>query len=163
MSEQNKTLVSAEKSWWLEYFEQDDENEQRKMLFPMTVTFAFGLGICDNDGWFVGCAERRDKILALIETRLSDTVADADGLRVVFTEWDEHDRAELFDRHGLTAELDELCALFAEVDECKAVVDQILASDLRGKPHDPRPNPDWRINWASWNKDQRGAQVHEQR
>lgn len=163
MSEQNKSLVSAENSWWLEYFEQDDEAKKTKMLFPMTVTLAFGAGICDKDGWFVGCAERRDKILALIETRLSDTVADADELRAVFTVWDEQDRVGLFDRHGLTAELDELCALFAEVDECKAIVDQILASESTGKTHDPRPNPDWRINWASWNKNQKGEQAHEQR
>ncbi len=158
MSQQNKTLVSADNSWWIRYFEAD-KAEKDQLIFPMAVTLAFGTGLCDRDGWFEGCSTRRDELFALLETKLNDTDTGADGMRAVFTEWDEDTRAQFFDRLGLAAELNELCALFAEAAECKKIVNQILESKSKGKPQeDSQQNPDWRVSSASWNLIQRGAQ-----
>ena len=157
MSQKNKTLVSADNSWWIRYFEAD-KAEKDQLIFPMAVTLAFGTGLCDRDGWFEGCLKRRDELFALLESKLNDTATGADGMRPVFTEWDEDTRVQFFDRLGLSAELHALCGLFAEAEECKKIVDEILASKSKTKPQETsQQNPDWRVSRANWNQCQRGA------
>jgi hypothetical protein len=157
MNRQKRAMVSPNNSWFESYFSAD-EAEKERLLFPLSVTLAFGTGLCDKDGWFEGCLKRRDELFALLESKLNDTTTGVDGMRPVFTEWDEDTRVQFFDRLGLSAELHALCGLFAEAEECKKIVDEILASKSKTKPQETsQQNPDWRVSRANWNQSQRGA------
>jgi hypothetical protein len=157
MNTQKKAMVSPNNSWFESYFSAD-EAERRRLLFPMSVTLAFGTGLCDKDGWFEGCLKRRDELFALLETKLDGTAIGAERMGAVFTEWDQDTREQFFDGLGLSAELHALCALFVEAEECKKIVNEIIASKSKTKPQETsQPNPDWRVSRASWNQSQRGA------
>jgi hypothetical protein len=157
MNTQKKAMVSPSNSWFESYFSAD-EAERRRLLFPMSVTLAFGTGLCDKDGWFKGCLKRRDELFALLETKLDGTAIGAERMGAVFTEWNQDAREQFFEKHGLSTELQELYALFAEAEDCKKVVDEILASESKTQPREAsQSNPDWRVSRASWNLSEGGA------
>ena len=157
MNTQKKAMVSPNNSWFESYFSAD-EAERRRLLFPMSVTLAFGTGLCDKDGWFEGCLKRRDELFALLESKLDGGATGVDSLGSAFTEWDQDTREQFFGEHGLTAELNALCALFVEAEECKKIVDEILAAKSKtNSQQTSQPNPDWRVSRASWNQSQKGA------
>lgn len=157
MNTQKKAMVSPNNLWFERYFSAD-EAERRRLIRPLSVTLAFGAGLCDRDGWFEGSKKRRDELFALLESKLDDGVTGAKLLGLALRLWDQDKRERIFDALGLTAELNELYALFVQAEENKKIVDEILASKSKTDPQKTsQPNPDWRVSRASWNQSQGGA------
>ena len=111
MNTQKKAMVSPNNSWFESYFSAD-EAERRRLIRPLSVTLAFGTGLCDKDGWFEGSLKRRDELIALLESKLDGGPSGAKILGFALMVWNQDKRERIFDELGLTAELNELCALF---------------------------------------------------
>jgi hypothetical protein len=150
MDKKNETLVSMNKSWWERYFASGRE-EQLKMIRPTSAVMAYGAGICDRHGWFIGDAKRRDEIIAKFEGYFLRSGWSLTELELVFTQWSEVLRDVFFGGRGFSKELRELYALFERADENRRIIDQIVASKSKDQELN-YVNPDWRVSLINWNR-----------